>query len=83
MQMPLNNPHNAAWARLTAGQAVRSISGRSLGVVGEVGEAAFRLDLGDETQIWLRPDAIFTIESNLVSLICERNGVYRFEARTG
>jgi hypothetical protein len=48
--------------------------------VGEVGSGSFRLDFGDDTRIWLRAEAIFTVEANLVSLICERNGVHRFEA---
>ena len=76
-----SNSQPSGWERLAPGLPVRSISGRNLGVIGEVRDGAFRVDFGDDSsQVWLMADALFTIEGDMVSLICERNGVYRFEA---
>ncbi len=73
--MPTENESQAE--RLVPGQTVRSISGRTLGVVGDVAQASFRLDT-PLAALWLRGDAIFTIEGSLVSLICEEQGLPRF-----
>ena len=60
--------------RPARGATVVSISGRRLGMVIEVTAEAFCLEQLQE-RIWLGPEAIFTVDAGVVSLVCEAEGL--------
>ncbi|HEY4668620.1 MAG TPA: hypothetical protein VIH05_02480 [Tepidiformaceae bacterium] len=60
--------------RLQPGQRVLFMSGALFGTVGDVHGDLVRIDAGS-TSICVSTDAIFTVEGNLVTLVCERRGL--------
>ena len=61
------------------GSSVYFMSGRLLGQVHELADAGF-LVLTDDDKLWLRFEAIFTVEGNRVTLVCEPNGLANYLA---
>ena len=61
--------------RLQPGQRVLFMSGALFGTVGDVHGDLVRIDAGSTTTVWVSTDAIFTVEGNLVTLVCERRGL--------
>lgn len=78
--VPISRQRPEPWTMLAPGLEVRTVSGRGLGVVGAVRRTAFRLDT-DGHSVWLTRDSVFTVDEHVVSLICERNGIPRFEVK--
>lgn len=76
--MPVHEQDQSSQHPVT-GQIVRTVSGRGIGRVADVREATFCVETDDES-IWLRSDAIFNIVDQVVSLVCERDGLQRFKA---
>lgn len=60
--------------RIRPGQRVTFMSGTPFGTVGDVRGDLVRIDAG-RTSIWVTSDAIFTVEGDIVSLVCERRGI--------
>lgn len=63
-------------ADLHTGIPVRAINGQSLGTLRAVVHDHFSLEL-DGRELWLPLSSIFTVSSEAVTLIYERNGVLR------
>ena len=49
-----------------------------LGAVSAVSGDAFLLRLSADEQVWVSTSAIFTLESERVTLVCEREGLSRY-----
>jgi len=78
--VPISRRRPEPWTLLAPGLEVQTVSGRELGIVGAVRRTAFRLD-SDGHSVWLTRDSVFTVDEQVVSLICERSGVPRFEVK--
>lgn len=59
---------------LRPGQRVTFMSGAPFGTVGEVREDRVRI-VAASTSVWVSSDAIFTVDGNIVTLVCERRGL--------
>ena len=67
--------------RIEAGMAVFGVSGRRVGVVGEVADGCFeiRRERDDGGIICVTGDALFTVEARQgVTLVCEKAEVERY-----
>lgn len=67
-------------AELAEGRTVFYASGRHAGVVADVREDAFRLKTPKNGSLWIRNDAIFTVDRRRVDLICEAEGLRNYLA---
>lgn len=63
-------------ADLRSGVTVRAINGQTLGVVQGVRQEHFSVVLEDR-ELWLPVSSVFTVEHDVVTLIYERDGVFR------
>jgi hypothetical protein len=61
------------------GYAVVSLDRVILGRVVELGEGQFRV-ASSEGDWWLRKDAVFTVERETVTLVCNRDRVMRYKS---
>lgn len=64
------------------GLGVLSISGERLGTIADVRAGQFLLDDGAQAH-WLSRDAIFTAGNDVLTLICEREGLENYAAPLG
>lgn len=60
--------------RIRPGQRVTFMSGTPFGRVADVRGDLVRIDAG-RTSVWVTTDAVFTVENDVVSLVCERRGL--------
>lgn len=72
--------------RVESGMSVVATSGRRIGVVVDVGKGVLRIRMfsaNDDGDVWLEEAAIFTVEDEKVTLICEEDGLHRYKASRG
>ena len=69
--------------RVEAGMSVVGTSGRRIGVVSDVAPGALRIKLTASTDIWIEATAVFTVEDDRVTLICEEDGLHRYRVNGG
>ncbi|HEX6030114.1 MAG TPA: hypothetical protein VFY90_01705 [Tepidiformaceae bacterium] len=69
--------------RVARGMAVVGTSGRRIGVVVDTGQDRLkvRLTTNGDGDIWLDMAAVFTVDDETVTLICEEDGLHRYEVK--
>jgi hypothetical protein len=66
--------------RLELGMTVQDLGEQSVGVVGEVEAWGFLIELPERRRpVWLTPTAIFHVANGVVTLICNRPDLARYE----
>lgn len=64
--------------KLRRGCLVRDVNDRAVGIVTEVTDSSFAVRMND-SDLWLRPDAIFYVAGNAAKLICSADDLPRYQ----
>jgi hypothetical protein len=63
--------------RIRVGMSVRDISDRRVGMVAAVEGTIVRVDCANGSA-WLSADVIFTVDQEVVTLLCSKTGLQRY-----